>query len=124
MSTQIKTSILKYLTEEGSEPTTDKMVHFHSHLAKEFSGMHPREIRTVLTELANEGMVSISGDYNSLGASYQGVVQNLSNLHLSGKITEKGAKFLEEHTPNEVDESEEEPETHKTKTVTKKANKK
>ena len=88
----MRTEILVYLRNEGykrrkNESDTFNLAPF---LEKTFPGADPKAVKRLLTQMNEENVLNVSGDYTSLGASFAGVIKKVSDVTIHAQLTDSG----------------------------------
>jgi hypothetical protein len=70
-------------------------------LSEKYNSLSLESIRSNLTEMKEEKVIDLSGDYNRLGGSNAGVIIDLKNTQLFARITQKGRLELKPSVPTQ-----------------------
>ncbi len=86
----MKKTILLFLRGEAAKKDAPTYHSLDTYLLKMYPNAGGKEVKAVLLELQREGLATISGSWNSLGAKFAGVEQTLKQVTVHAHLTPKG----------------------------------
>lgn len=91
----MKKTILLFLRGEAAKKDAPIYHSLDTYLLKMYPNVSAKEVKAVLLELQREGLATVSGSWNSLGAKFTGIEQTLKQVTVHAHLTPKGLEVAD-----------------------------